>query len=349
MIFSAALAVDSTSVPQTAIRNTATPDLLQRGNELYNRGEFAKALILYRRAEGRGADLAASAFNQGNCLFRMNRLPEAAAEYRKAVRLGEGKFPGAQANLAATLFRLEQYGDAIAAYRRLLREDADNVAAWLYLADAYVRTRDFVGALQAMEHARKLDPSDASLVYQTAEIHATLKEYDQAIPLVREAFARKPTEVDYLFYIGDLYRAQGKLPEAAAAFREGLALKENDTDVLYKLADVLAQDGKPYLAMDHLQKALALKPDYSDAAVFLGNLSFDAKWWERAESAYFEALKQGNREGAEGLRNLAYEYHGQGRNREAAVILERAISLRPNDMDMKAEAKQYRDLAQPGP
>jgi len=336
-----------TSAPPAAPApaTVAADNLIQRGNELYNKGEYAKALLLYKRAEQRGSDPAVAAFNQGNCLFRMSKFPEAAAAFRKAVRLSDGNLPAAQLNLAAVLFRLEQYGESIAAYRRVLREDPENLGAWLYLADAYVRVKDYIGALQAMERARDLDPSDVSLVYQTAEIHAALKEYDKAVELVREAYARKPAEVDFLFYIGDLRRAQGNLSEAAAAYREGLSHREGDVDALYKRADALAQDGKPFLAMDYLQQALAVKPDYADAAVFLGNLAFDAKWWERSENAYRQALQSGGKEGLEGLRNLAYEFHRQGRNDEAAGVLTRALALRPQDAELKAEAKQYKDLA----
>ena len=335
-----AQAVDSIRAPEPITGST----LIQRGNDLYNKGEFAKALLVYQRAESRGGDAATVAFNEGNCLFRLNHLPQAAGMFRKAVRLSEGKLPAAQLNLASVLFRLEQYGEAIAAYRRVLAQDPENLSAWLYLADAYTRVKDYVGALQALETARRLDPDDVTLVYQEAEIHAALKEYAPAIALVREAFARKPAEVDFLFYIGDLYRAEGQLSEAAAAYREGLTIRENDTDALYKLADVLAQDGKPFLSMDYLQRALAIKPDFTDAAIFLGNLAFDAKWWERSEDSYRLALQHGNREGIEGLRNVASEFHRQGRDDEAAGVLERAVLLRPKDADLKNEAAQYREL-----
>lgn len=319
-------------------------DLVNRGNALYNKGEFAKALILYRKAEARGAELGTISFNIGNCLYRLDKLPEAAAAFRKTERLTGGKYLPALFNLAAVLFRLEQYGESIAAYRRALKEDPDNGSAWLYLADAYGRTRDYVGSLQALEKARALDPEDLSIVYQMAEAHAAMKEYGAAVALVREAYARKPAEVDFLFYIGDLHRSQGDLEAAAGAYREGLALREKDPETLYKLADVLAQDKKPFLAMDCLQKALEFKPDFTDAAVFLGNLAFDAKWWDRAEAAYAKALAAGNKEGLEGLRNLAYEYHGQGRNDNAARILEAALAVRPKDAALKAEAAQYRTL-----
>jgi tetratricopeptide (TPR) repeat protein len=125
-----------------------------------------------------------------------------------------------------------------------------------------------------------------------------------------------------------------------------LSHRENDVDALYKLSDALTQDGKPFLAMDYLQKALSIKPGFADAAVFLGNLAFDAKWWERSENAYRQALQNGSKEGLEGLRNLAYEFHRQGRNDEAAALLTRTLPLRPQDAELKAEAKEYRELAE---
>jgi tetratricopeptide (TPR) repeat protein len=323
-------------------------DLLARGNALYAKGEFAKALILYRRAEERGTDRAASAFNQGNCLFQLARLPEAAASYRKAVRYAGGSLPPAQANLAAVLFRMEQYGEAVAAYRRVVRDDPENTGAWLYLADAHSRLRDYAGALRALEKARALEPGDVSIVYQQAEAHAALKEYDEAVALVREAYALKPVEVDFLFYMGDLRRAQGRFGDAAAAYREGLAQRPDDVDGLYKLADALARDGKSFLAMDPLQKALSIKPDFTDAAVFLGNLAFDAKGWERSEEAYRQALANGNREGLEGLFNLADALQKQGRPDAAADLLKRAFPLAPKDAELKTEEARYRELANSG-
>lgn len=328
----------------TPLSPQSSVDLVNRANVLYGKGEFAKALILYRKAEARGADAGIVSFNIGNCLYRLGRLPEAAAAFRKTERLTDGKNLPALFNLAAVLFRLEQYGESIAAYRRGLRQDPENGSAWLYLADAYSRTQDYVGALLALGKARDLDPEDLSIVYQMAEAHAALKEYDAAITLIREAYARKPSETDFLFYIGDLYRIQGELEQSAAAYRQGLSVKEKDYENMYKLADVLAQDKKPFLAMEFLQKALLIKPDYSDASVFLGNLAFDSKWWDRAEAAYLQALNNGNREGLEGLRNLAYEYHQQGRNDRAVQVLELALPKRPKDKALLQELEQYRGL-----
>ncbi len=336
-------------------------ELVERANSLYAEGEFAKAILLYRRAEQRGADPSVIAFNIGNALFRQDKLSEAAASFRKSLRLRTSQAAGVSSgtaeignekdaapalfNLAAVLFRLEQWAESIAAYRRGLRLDPGNFDAWLYLADAYTRSGDAVGAQQALETARSMAPDDATILYQLAETHVALKEHEAAIKLVREAYARLPEEIDFLFYIGDLHRSRGELEKAASAYREGLTRRPQDADGLYKLADVLAADGKPYLAMDMLQSALGIKPDFSDAAVFLGNLAADARWWERAERAYLSALEAGNNEGLIGLQNLAYAFYQSRDPARSVAALERALALRPKDLALRAEVDQYRELA----
>jgi tetratricopeptide (TPR) repeat protein len=316
--------------------------VFERANQLYRDGKFAKAVLLYKKAGKRSADPEAVAFNLGNCYYRLDKLSKAAASFRRAVRESGGRNTSALFNLAGVLFRLEHYGECIAVYRRALKAAPDNTSAWLYLSDAYLRTGDLIGAQMALEKAYNQDPEDVSILYQLAEIHVALKEYDPAIHMIRRAYSKKPSEVDFLFYIGDLYRAQGKYESAASVFREGLALQPQDYNVLYKLADVLYQDGKPFLAMEYLQRALAIKRNFSDAAVFLGNLAFDQRWWIRAEKAYFSALKAGNREGLEGLRNLAYEYQEMDQVKKAVSVLERARNLVPKDSQLNEEIEKYR-------
>ncbi len=316
--------------------------LVDRGNELYSSTDYRKAILMYEKALERQADPVIVNFNIGNCYYRLNEYGKAAAAFKKVSRYSNGNYTPALVNLASVELRMEQYGEAIATYRRALKNEPDNLGSWLYLADAYTRVRDFVGAQQALEKARALEPDDIGIIYQLAETHVALKDYEIAIELIRNAYARNPDEIDFIFYIGDLYRQLHDYEAAAAAYREGLSRRPNDVDAIYKLADALVEAKKPYLAMDVLQQAIAVKPDYTDASIFLGNLAFDSKWWDRAENAYLDALKKGNKEGLEGLRNLAYEYHMQGQTDTAIRLLQKAKELRPNDKNITEEIEAYK-------
>ena len=320
-------------------------ELFERANTLYREGRYVKALLLYQKAGKRGIDPSAVAFNIGNCHYRLDRMPQAAAAFKKAARSSAGKNTSALFNLAGVLFRLEQYGECVAVYRRALKREADNISAWLYLSDAYARTGDLVGAQKALEQAHLLEPDDVSILYQLAEIHMAMKEHEAAVKIIRDAYARKPSEIDFLFYIGDVNRARASFESAASAYREGLAFRPRDHNVLYKLADVLYRNNQPFLAMEYLQKALSVKPDFSDAAIFLGNLAFDHKWWDRAESNYLLSLKSGNREGLEGLRNLAYEYRERGETEKSILILEKALPFAAGNRNILLDLQEYRQLA----
>lgn len=317
--------------------------LLDRANKLYRQDKFAQAILLYRKAEKRGLKSEVAAMNIGKSYYRVQDFASAAAAFRRAVRMTENAYAPALFNLAATLYRLGEYGECISVYHQALELENNNSGGWLYLAEAYQQVGDVTGVQRALEQARKIDSTDVGIVYQLAEVHVGLKEYKQAIQFVEEAYALMPEEIDFLFYIGDLYRIQGKNLEAAAAYRQGLSIDPKKPQVLYKLADALAEDNKPFLAIGYLEKALKLKPDFIDAWIFLGNLSLDSKWNDRAEKAYFKAAELGSEEALQGIRNIAYEYEQKKYWEKAEAIVVRALALSPEHVELNEDLVRLRE------
>jgi len=321
-----------------AFSQTQSADqILNQANLLYSNSRYAQAILLYRKAEERGANPVATSFNTANSLFQLNKFPEAAAAYRKAINFSDGEFAPALANLAAVLYRIGEYAESIAVYRRALSLDPENASAWIYLAEAYQKTGDNVGALQALEKARQIDSTDVSLIYQQSEVHIAMEEFEAAANLVRAGYAKNPEETDFLIYLGDIYRLNKNFSESVAAYREALAIKPSDKELLYKLADCLAEDQKPYLAMDVLNQIMQMDPNFTDAAIFLGNLAFETEWLDRAETAYLLAGQRGNNEALYGLQNIVYEYIQKKRIGEAKQTIQKILELYPNNAELKAE------------
>lgn len=316
-------------------------DLMERANALYRSGKFTQAIILYRKAENRGADPIAASFNTANSYYQMEKYPEAAASYRKAVDYSEGKFAPALFNMASVYYRLKQYPECIAAYHRALKLEPQNVSGWLYLGEAYSRTGDKVGALRAVEKAYSLDKSDISIVYQLSEANVALGDFDRATSVIREGFAEHPEEIDFLVYLGDVYRLNKNFEQSAGAYREALGIRNDDVNTMYKLADVLVEDNKQFVAMDILNNVLQIKPDFTDAAVFLGNLAYDAKFLDRAEYAYESAAKYKNPEAVYGFKNMAYDAHLQKRDAEAIRLLKLAQKYYPDDATLKSDILEF--------
>jgi tetratricopeptide (TPR) repeat protein len=229
----------------------------------------------------------------------------------------------------------------VAAYHRALKLEPENVSGWLYLGEAYSKTGDAVGALRAIEKAYQLDKEDISIVYQLSEANISLNDFERAVAVIREGYAAHPEEIDFLVYLGDVYRLNKQYEESAAAYREALGVRPDDPATMYKLADVLAEDNKPFVAMDVLNNLTQIKPDFSDAAIFLGNLAYDAKFLDRAESAYELAAKQGNTEAVFGYKNMAYDAHAQKRDDEALRLLRTAQNYFPDDVTLQADILEF--------
>ena len=316
--------------------------LLERAAKLYSSGRFDSAILLFLKAEERGAPPEVTAFNIGNCRYRAGDLPRAAAAYRRAIRLSPLENTSALLNLAAVFYRMGEYAEAAATYRRLLRSDPDQIDAWIFLAESCQRSGDPVCTQQALEKANRLSPDDVGIIYRLAEVHLGMKEFEEAISLIREAYKLYPVEIDFLFYIGDLYRVNKQWDAASEAYREGLSHNPENVDALYKLADVLVEGDHPFLAMEILQKVLLLKPDFSDAAVFLGNIAFDRGWLDRSEKAYVQAAELGNGEGIQGLRNIAYEAEREMNYSEALRLAQLALLSAPQDRSLREEIDYYK-------
>ena len=312
-------------------------DLMDRANALYRAGKFKNAIILYRKALDRGADPVAVSFNVANSYYQSEKFPEAAANYRKAVDFSDGNFSPALFNLASVYYRLRQYPECIAAYHRALKLEPENVSGWLYLGEAYSRTGDKIGALKAIEKAYALDKSDISFVYQLSEANIAVGDFERAISVIREGYRAHPEEIDFLVYLGDVYRLQKDYAQSAGSYREALNIRSDDVNTLYKLADVLVEDQKQFVAMDVLSNILQIQPDFTDAAIFLGNIAYDARFFERAESAYELAAKNGSSEAVFGFKNLAYEARLQKSDGEALRLLKLAQRYYPSDATLEAE------------
>ena len=222
-----------------------------------------------------------------------------------------------------------------------LKLEPENVSGWLYLGEAYSKTGDAVGALRAIEKAYQLDKDDISIVYQLSEANIALNDFERAVAVIREGYAAHPEEIDFLVYLGDVYRLNKQYEESAGAYREALGVRPDDAPTMYKLADVLAEDNKPFVAMDVLNNLVQVKPDFSDAAIFLGNLAYDAKFLDRAESAYEMAAKLGNAESVFGFKNMAYDAHAQKRDDEALRLLRAVQKYFPDDVTLQADIMEF--------
>lgn len=143
--------------------------------------------------------------NIGNVYRLEGKLPEAIAEYEKALAIRV--HPKTLSNLGAAQRKLGQYDKAIATYQQALTLDANSKEAHLGLGIVYAELHKLPQAEAEYRRATEIDP-----------------RYEEAF-----------TNLGVVLY------AQGKADEAVTAYRQALAINPFFTNAHYNLAIALTQ------------------------------------------------------------------------------------------------------------
>ncbi len=225
-------------------------------------------------------------------------LPEAIAEYEKAVRL-KPDYALAHGNLGYSLSRIPgRMNDAIAQYQEALQLDPGLVEAHNNLGNAWLRTPGRLGdAIAEFEEALRLRPD-------YADAHANLGN----------AYLESP----------------GRLDEAIAQFREALRLAPQNAAMHYDFGKALHQGGGSKQAADEFQTAVALDPAFAPAHVSLGVMLARAGLPQKAADQFRAAL-EADPENAEAHIDLGNTFLQLGRPREAAGEYREALRISPSN------------------
>ncbi|XP_055540464.1 tetratricopeptide repeat protein 37 isoform X2 [Wyeomyia smithii] len=82
----------------------------------------------------------------------------------------------------------QQYDEAIAAFRTVIRYDINNITSWEGLADAYMGRGSFISAMRVFEKTTEFNPDNPYPILQLANIKNILKQNNEALELFNKLF-----------------------------------------------------------------------------------------------------------------------------------------------------------------
>ncbi len=102
--------------------------LIREGNRMFNKQQYDKAEIQYRKAVSKNPSNPQAVYNLGCALMMQNKDSAAIVQYEKAAKLEKNKFRLASAyhNIGVICQNHKMYGDAIKAYEQALRNNPKN-------------------------------------------------------------------------------------------------------------------------------------------------------------------------------------------------------------------------------
>jgi tetratricopeptide (TPR) repeat protein len=168
--------------------------------------------------------------NLGACLRSMDRIPEAIASFREAIRLNPD-FVGARYNLAMALEASGSADEALRQYRTVAQTRPD-----------FSPAHNNMGALLS-----------------------SLERYEEAIACFRRAIGQSPNSADFHYNLANALSRSGKCEQAIYEYRESIRLNTQIPEAYNNLATALSALGRHEEALVELTHALALRTDYAEA------------------------------------------------------------------------------------
>jgi tetratricopeptide (TPR) repeat protein len=262
---------------------------------------------------------------------------------------------------------LQQAGDTLGAvetYKAALAIRPDRSDALSNLGAAYVRLGQFDDAIAQYESALTVDPANATVRLNLALAYYKSARPNQAIPQLKRVVASDPEARSAYLVLADCYLQTGQDQELVALLKPRERMFGEDLAFAYLLGTALlhvdaAAEGQKYIdrifgvgesaearllmgiahlgrqdypaAKAELQRALQLNPRLPTAHALYGRSMLALGEQDAAERAFRQELDL-NINDFEANLQLGYMRKTAERFADASTYLERAMTIRPNDL-----------------
>jgi tetratricopeptide (TPR) repeat protein len=228
--------------------------------------------------------------------------------------------------LGYTYEQQKQYKNSIAAYRKAIELDHDNLDAIRGLAQNLMNDGQTDAALEQYKVIVDASPEDAQTYLRMSEIYRKSGKFDLALESLKKAGTMVQDSVEVPYNMAAVYQAQGRYDEAIQVLQD-LLKKTEKTDNSYTQAE---------------------KNNRSVFLERLGTIYRDNKNDTQAIETFKKMLPLGDENAERGYQQVIDTYRESKQWQQATDTAKEAVQKLPNDRSMKmVYAAQLSDMGQP--
>jgi tetratricopeptide (TPR) repeat protein len=209
--------------------------------------------------------------------------------------------------------------------------------------------QDLTSAIAAYKKALELNKNNIDAGLNLARLQAKTGALDDALATCKDGIQNNPKEFGFYMMMGSLYEKKNDLNNAQSSYQKALQVKPDDPLASNNLAYVLLEtNSNPDLALRLAQTARRGNPELSNVADTLGWAFYQKGIYESAISMFQEAIKLGAK--YKEPENATYHYHlglayaHAAQPSLAKQHLERVLKINPNYSDADDVKKQLAQL-----
>jgi putative PEP-CTERM system TPR-repeat lipoprotein len=323
-----------------AIRLGATPrdtEVLMAKSKLLQ-GQFDFVTEQIRILDLSQADIARMRALQGHAYFEQRKFDLARQMFLRAASLDKDVIE-VQLGQAKLHRLLGETGQELQVIESLLQRHPQNPEVLVVASETYRNQDDHAKALELLENAGKIQPSNVNVWYGKVKTYIAQNRYDLATGEIDKVLATYPEHQVGNYLMATIAYQKNEFQRAKAALQVVLKGPKRQSEALQLLATVLFELKEYDEAEDTIKKFLKIHP--SD---FQGRKTQAAIYLRLGQySKALEVLHQlEQREDPYIYSMLATAYISMGNNEKADRYVSKSLQLAPNNLAIKRHIQQTR-------
>lgn len=157
-------------------------------------------------------------------------------------------------------------------FSQVIEENPENIQAYLALAEAYYKMKNFDKAISVLEEAEKIDSFDFRPFFEKGKILYESGKKSEARVAFEKAMKIAPGSIFPVFYLGKIYFESERYPVAAFYFRKVIEIDSTSGDAHYMLGKTYEKMGLHRAAIEEYLETLKYLPDDEKARKALNRL-----------------------------------------------------------------------------
>ncbi|HWP60825.1 MAG TPA: tetratricopeptide repeat protein, partial [Candidatus Acidoferrales bacterium] len=309
------------------------------GTAQLRKGQPAKALDLFERAQELDPQDPASRVNIAAVYALQKKYPQALHEYEEVLKVAPDFIPAVQA--IARIYQLQGNPRAgIERVRQHLTKTKNQAPLYQVMAHLSAAAKDYAKGLEYSAKAIELNPDLLSSYFLIARIYAAQRKFDEAIEQHRKIVQLNPKAVGSYMLLGILHDTKKEHKKANEYYQKVLDIDKNFAPAANNLAWNYAEyGGNLEIALSLAQKAREMQPEDPNIADTLGWIYYKKAIYDRAIGLLRESNEKLEGKNPTVLYHLGAAYYKVGDVEKAREALTRAVKLN-DSFPGAAEAKR---------
>jgi len=347
------------SLEKIKIRNSELQTIYQqlafsRGIELFNRGDFKQAIVLFEKTASEKADAtlrAKATFWLADSWYREKNFTKAQSSYRDFLSMREAAkldiFPLASYNLGYTYFSQKQYQAALPSFKQFVNQPYAKQPkllydAWLRIGDIHFISKQYTEAANAYDQVVKARQTESDYaLFQKAQCFGAIGNFNQKIATLDALVKSYPTSSYYdkaLYEMGSTNLVMNDSRSAIANFDKLVRERPRSPhakEALIKIGLMYFNNDQNDKAIASLKKVVSDYPGTVESREALNTLKSIYMEMNKLQDFFAYAEKSGivqisgNEQDSLAFA-MAENFYQEGRTNDAAIALKNYLSRYPN-------------------